>query len=122
MILMDKTKDLVNFEYEGKVYQMTRDEIEAAYRYQEQQYRKADAEVALQFFVFGEDEPEGMDAKEYKQMVDNFEKTYGVKYDDLRECVPEIIGIFFQKKDCNIGENQTWEDAICDIIQRKRLL
>ena len=28
MILMDKTKETVTFEFEGKVYQMTREEIE----------------------------------------------------------------------------------------------
>lgn len=33
MILMDKTKETVTFEFEGKVYQMTREEIEAAYQY-----------------------------------------------------------------------------------------
>lgn len=45
MIEMENKKDLVSFEYEGKTYVMTQEEIEAAYRYQEQQYRKCDAEV-----------------------------------------------------------------------------
>lgn len=58
MILMDKTKETVTFEFEGKVHQMTRE---------------------------------------------------------------EIVGLFFQKQDCNIAENQTWEDVIADVIQRMKL-
>ena len=121
MILMDKTKETVTFEFEGKVYQMTREEIEAAYRYREQEYRTCDAEVALQYFVFGSEDPEFMDDEEYKQAVDGFEQQNGVKYDDLRASIPEIVGVFFQKQDCNIGENQTWEEAITDVILRLKL-
>lgn len=121
MILMDKTKELVTFEFDGKVYQMTRDEIEAAYRYREIEYRRSDAEVALQYFVFGGDDPEFMDDDEYKQAIAGFEENYGVKYADLRDSIPDIIGVFFQKQDYNVGENQTWEDAIADVIQRMKL-
>ncbi len=121
MILMDKTKETVTFEFEGKVYQMTREEIEAAYRYREQEYRTCDAEVALQSFVFGSEDPEFMDDEEYQQAADSFEAQYGVKYQDLMESVPEIVGLFFQKQDCNIAENQTWEDVISDVIQRMKL-
>ena len=60
MILMDKTKETVTFEFEGKVYQMTREEIEAAYRYREREYRQSDAEIALQYFVFGCDPDRGL--------------------------------------------------------------
>lgn len=121
MILIDKTKETVTFEFEGKVYQMTREEIEAAYRYREQEYRTCDAEVALQYFSFGSEDPEFMEDEEYKQAVDSFEQQNGVKYDDLRASIPEIVGVFFQKQDCNIGENQTWEEAIADVILRLKL-
>lgn len=120
MILMDKTKETVTFEFEDKVYQMTREEIEAAYRYREREYRQSDAEVALQCFVFGSD-PEAMGDDECEQEIARFEESYGVKYADLLNSIPEIVGVFFQKQDCNVGENQIWEDAIMDIIRRLRL-
>lgn len=120
MILMDKTKETVTFEFEGKVYQMTREEIEAAYRYREREYRQSDAEIALQDFVFGCD-PESMSDDECEQEIARFEESYGVKYTDLLNSIPEIVGVFFQKQDCNIEENQTWEDAIADVIQRMKL-
>lgn len=121
MILMDKTKETATFEFEGKVYQMNREEIEAAYRYREQEYRTCDAEVALQYFAFGSEDPEFMEDEEYKQAVDSFEQQNGVKYDDLRASIPEIVGLFFQKQDCNVSENQTWEEAIADVILRLKL-
>lgn len=121
MILMDKTKETVTFEFEGKVYQMTREEIEAAYRYREKEYRQSDAEVAIEYFAFGSEDPESMTDAEYKQAVDSFERQNEVKYDDLRASIPEIVGVFFQKQDCNIAENQTWEDVIADVIQRMKL-
>ena len=120
MILMDKTKETVTFEFEGKVYQMTREEIEAAYRYREREYRQSDAEVAIEYFAFGSEDPESMTDAEYKQSVDSFEEQYGVKYNDLMKRAPEIVDLFFQKQDCNIAENQTWEDTIVDVVQRMK--
>lgn len=121
MILMDKTKETVTFEFEGKVYQMTREEIEAAYRYREREYRQSDAEVAIEYFAFGSEYPESMTDAEYKQAVDSFEEQYGVKYNDLMKRAPEIVDLFFQKQDCNIAENQTWEDTIVDVVQRMKM-
>lgn len=121
MILMDKTKETVTFEFEGKVYQMTREEIEAAYRYREREYRQSDAEVAIEYFAFGSEDPESMTDVEYKQAVDSFEEQYGVKYNDLMKRAPEIVDLFFQKQDCNIAENQTWEDTIVDVVQRMKM-
>ena len=121
MILMDKTKETVTFEFEGKVYQMTREEIEAAYRYREREYRQSDAEVAIEYFAFGSENPESMTDAEYKQAVDSFEEQYGVKYNDLMKRAPEIVDLFFQKQDCNIAENQTWEDTIVDVVQRMKM-
>lgn len=121
MILMDKTKETATFEFEGKVYQMTREEIEAAYRYREKEYRQSDAEVAIEYFAFGSEDPESMTDAENKQAVDSFEEQYGVKYNDLMKRAPEIVDLFFQKQDCNIAENQTWEDVIADVIQRMKL-
>ncbi len=121
MITMDNTKERVTFKHEGKVYQMTPDEIEAAYRYQERQYRKCDAEAAVNSYVFGTD-PEALDDDEYEEDVKDFERRTGVKYADLMGRVPQIVGLFFQKQDCNVDENQTWESAVADTIERMKSL
>ena len=121
MITMENTRELIDFEYDGKAYQMTSEEIEAAYRYREREYRQSDAEVAIEYFAFGSEDPESMTDAEYKQAVDSFEEQYGVKYNDLMKRAPEIVDLFFQKQDCNIAENQTWEDTIADVVQRMKM-
>ena len=120
MIQRENTKELIDFEYDGKSYRMTPDEIEAAYRYQEMQYRRCDAESAVKMYVFGED-AESLDGDDYDEAVSLFESECGVKYADLMNRVPEIVGVFFQKHDCNVDENQTWSDAIEDVIARLKL-
>ena len=121
MITMENTRELIDFKYAGKAYQMTREEIEAAYRYREREYRQSDAEVAIEYFAFGSEDPESMTDAEYKQAVDSFEEQYGVKYNDLMKRAPEIVDLFFRKQDCNIAENQTWEDTIADVVQRMKM-
>lgn len=121
MILMDNTKETVTFDFEGKTFQMTQEEIEAAYRYQERQYRKCDAEIAIQYFAFGEDNPEDMSDDEFNQRTAEFERGCGVKYEDLMKNAAEIVEIFFCKHDCDMAENATWELAIEDMILRLKL-
>lgn len=60
MITMENTRELIDFEYYGKSYRMAPEEIEAAYRYQEMQYRKADALRMLTSYAFGIRRPFGM--------------------------------------------------------------
>ena len=98
MITMENTRELIDFEYYGKSYRMAPEEIEAAYRYQEMQYRKADALRMLT-----------EDRAEYEK---EFETSYGITFEEAKESIPEIVSYFFQKTDCNVGENTTWYEAI----------
>lgn len=121
MIEMENKKEAVTFDYEGKTYCMSRDEIEAAYRFREQEYREADAEVAVQYFVFGSDDPEFMADEDYQQCITDFEQQWGIGYEDLVKSIPDIVGIFFCKQDCNMAENDIWTCAIEDQIARLKL-
>lgn len=113
-------QEVVNFAFEGKAYKMSRDAIEAAYRFREAEYRTADAEAAVASFVFGDD-PECLDENEYQECIKYFENLHGVKYLDLQVSIPEIVDIFFCKQDCNIAENDIWASAIEDQIARLKL-
>lgn len=117
MFTMETTKETVAFEYNGKSYCMTRDELEAAYRFKELEYREEDAKRAIEFYVFGDDD---MDSDARREEQKFFEENEGIKYDDLLAGARDIVGIFFQKQDCNEGENTTWANAIEDYIQRLR--
>ena len=118
MVTIENTKEAVTFEYNGKSYCMTSDELEAAYRFKEREYRKEDAKHAIECYVFGDDDISGDERAEEQRY---FEEKYGVKYDDLFAGAPEIVDIFFQKQDCNEGENTTWASANADYIRRIEL-
>lgn len=49
------------------------------------------------------------DRAEYEK---EFETSYGITFEEAKESIPEIVSYFFQKTDCNVGENTTWYEAI----------
>ena len=49
------------------------------------------------------------DRAEYEK---EFEADYGITFKEAKERIPVIVSYFFQKADCNVGENTTWYEAI----------
>ena len=49
------------------------------------------------------------DRAEYEK---EFETSYGITFEEAKKSIPEIVSYFFQKTDCNVGENTTWYEAI----------
>lgn len=82
MITMEDRSDLVHFEHDGVKYAMTEQEIEAAYRYQEHQYRLRDAKRHLNILVFGYDDESDFNGPEHQEEKDRFFWEYGIKYED----------------------------------------
>ena len=78
------------FKYLGKTYEMTLEEIQAAYRYQLYLYRCEDAQNALSQ-KYDDDSPE------YRMCIDGLYR---------------IINIFEDDFDCNVDENTLWSNAI----------
>lgn len=82
-------------------YEMTEDQIEAAYRYQEEHYREMDAKR------FIDERLEWLDGDK-----DAFEKEYGVSYDDVIEDVDYLASRFMDEFDCNVPENEIWDEVL----------
>lgn len=112
MITMENTRELIDFEYYGKSYRMAPDEIEAAYRYQEMQYRQADALRMLTSYAFGIEDLDTVSDEDRAEYEKEFETSYGITFEEAKKSIPEIVSYFFQKTDCNVGENTTWYEAI----------
>lgn len=112
MFTIENAREAVDFAYNGKSYSMTRDELEAAYRFKEREYRKLDAERAVDYYVFGDDDIDNMDDAERSEIENDFERDRGISYAALKNAADDLIDIFFQKQDCNEAENVTWENAI----------
>ena len=102
MITMENTRELIDFEYYGKSYRMAPEEIEAAYRYQEMQYRKVDALRMLTSYAFG---IEDLDA---------------VSDEDRAEY--EETGMETESKRWKLGDDVSAEDNILDGFTFKDLI
>ncbi len=85
----------------GASYVMTEDQIEAAYRYQEEHYREMDARH------FIDERLEWVDSDK-----DVFEKEYGVSYNDAIEDIDYLASRFMDEFDCNVPENEIWNEVL----------
>lgn len=75
-------------------YEMTEDQIEAAYRYQEHQYLIEDAKNQLEL------------------NADWIEDRYGYSYDEIIGVAEKLGKRFEESCDCSIPENETWNAVI----------
>ena len=82
-------------------YEMTEDQIEAAYRYQEAHYREMDAKR------FIDERLEWLDGDK-----NAFEKEYGVSYNDAIEDIDYLASRFMDEFDCNVPENEIWDEVL----------
>lgn len=111
----------VCFEYHGVKYAMTPEEIEAAYRYQEEQYRLQDARNHLNDYVFGVYDPEDtMEEDEYAEALQSFEQRKRVKYKDALASLDYIYELFERFFDCNCDENSVWDMALNEYFEEAR--
>ena len=86
---------------EDITYEMTEDQIEAAYRYQEAHYCAMDAKR------FIDERLEWLDGDK-----NAFEKEYGVSYDDAIEDIDYLASRFMDEFDCNVPENEIWDEVL----------
>lgn len=75
-------------------------------------YRKADALRMLTSYAFGIEDLDAVSDEDRAEYEKEFETSYGITFEEAKESIPEIVSYFFQKTDCNVGENTTWYEAI----------
>lgn len=90
-------------------YEMTEDQIEAAYRYQEFKYRVEDAKGHI-YDMFNSCD---CDEKAFKE-------EYGVTYSEILDCAEDVAEQFLDDYDCNITENDEFDFIIWDNMRQLR--
>lgn len=109
----------ISFEYMGKAYTMSKEEIDAAYWYKQQEFQMEDALVHLNYLVFGYDpdfeDPENATPGELEDM-ECFQFQYGISYADAKKLLPKIVEKYNDHFDCNNAENDMWRYAIDCIL------
>lgn len=122
MFTMESRHSVVNFEYDGVKYSMTEQEIEAAYRYQEHQYRLEDAKRQLNTLIFGCDDGSDFDDPEDEEAKRYFAEDYGISYEEAgsEDMLEEYLRRFENRFDCDYDENSQWEAAIRAVLRDKK--
>ncbi len=91
----------------GASYVMNEDQIEAAYRYKQLQYRIEDAKGHI-YDMFNE-----CDCDEAV-----FKEKYGVTYNEILDCAEDVAEQFLNDYDCNIPENDEFDFIIWDKMRQ----
>lgn len=105
--------EYVNFTYQNQTYQMTKEQIEAAYRYQERQYKIEDAKRHLLNAL-------NEDAEDFNDFtiedVETFRKRYGVDLEDAIANLDYLVEWYESNFDCNLTENDMWAEAVSNYL------
>lgn len=88
------SEKIVVTNWSGKSWEMTSEQILAAYQYQENQFRIADAKNQLEL------------------NADWIEEQYGYTYDEILEFAEELAERYYDNEDCNVSENNMWVSQI----------
>jgi hypothetical protein len=96
---MNSENKIVVTSWNGKSWEMTPEQIEAAYRYREREYRKMDALNMIN------ERLEWVDGDK-----DAFKREYGVSYDETVGDADYFVDEFLEKMDCNVPENEAWTE------------
>lgn len=105
--------------YKGKVYEMTEEQIEAAYEYRKRQFLLDDAKRQLDDYIYGCD-PDAL-SKWDKQFQDAvFLERNGFEPEVAYAKLEEIVRWYEQNGDCNVDENSAWQSAICDVLNEHK--
>ena len=95
---MNNENKIVVTSWNGKSWEMTPEQIEAAYRYKERQYRIEDAENQLDC------------------NADWIEEKYGYSPDEIMDFADELAERVEDKFDCNVSENDAWVAHITEMF------
>lgn len=95
---MNNENKIVVTSWNGKSWEMTPEQIEAAYRYKERQHRINDALYQLEL------------------NADWIEEEYGYSYDEVIEHAEDLAECFQDNFDCNMSENSLWSSFITEMF------
>lgn len=95
---MNSENKIIVTSWNGKSWEMTPEQIEAAYRYKERQYRISDAENQLEL------------------NEDWIHDEYGYSSDEIAEYAEEFAERFQDNFDCNMSENNVWINCITEMF------
>lgn len=108
-------------------FELTEDELEAAYRKRVHQYRLADAEAQLStFFGINTEKESSFDEEDSEENSHAFVMKYGYPFVELMDAesrsyaLEALVAEYEDAMDCNVAENDTWQSVIAEYFARER--
>lgn len=105
---------------------LTDEELEAAYREREHQYRLMDAEIQLSdYFGINTEANSPVDEDDSHNNSLAFLAEHGYPFEELLNkmhsnyALDSLVLAFEDEKDCNVPENSTWSSVIEDYFRRE---
>lgn len=108
--------EMISFNWQGSIFHMTPQGIEAAYRYQRRQYLLADCREQLEVFVFEEPLEDVSEDVEMEKRAEFYEK-YGMYYSEALELMETMVDRYEHRCDRNVAENDMWATVIKEVIE-----
>lgn len=108
-------------------FELFDDELEAAYRKREHEYRLADAEAQLStFFGINTEKESSFDEEDSEENSHAFVMKYGYPFVELMDAesrnyaLEALVAEYEDAMDCNVAENDTWQSVIAEYFDRER--
>ena len=111
---------IVVFEYNGVLYEMPEEQMEAAYRYLERQNRLLDAKCQFFEFAYGCD-PDSLEPGDCVYQEISFEERYGFPISVGLMMLDKFVDRYEKQADCNVAENVTWQSAIEEVLEEAKM-
>lgn len=106
---------MIKFTHLGVEYEMTEQQIEAAFRFQERRYRMADARYQLDEFIYGDD-PGCLSYFDREYQEESFWERYGMYPAEAYTMLDKILDRFEKNESCDKEENTVWQDSIREVL------
>ena len=101
--------------YHGKRYEMTDEQVEAAYRFRQRQYEMQDAKNQLAEFIYGDD-PSTMSDFDIQYQEQDFLERYHITPAEAFNKLEKIVSRYDSDADSNLDENAQWRNAIQNVL------
>ena len=105
----------IKFEYQGKQYELTPQEINAAYFYRLNKDRLEDAKRHLEMRVFG-DEIHTLNERVVEDAKAIFRVRYGIDYTQIQSKLDDIVTHYEMLYDAGTDDNALWSLAIDKVL------
>lgn len=110
----EEADDCIAFQHGDKTFQMTKDEIYAAYRYQQRLFVKEDIEYAFRSCYI-----DAFDSREEAER--DFAENYGLSLSEAEQFMDQYVDCFFEDHDSRDTDNDRYQRAIEKVIDWHRV-